>query len=79
MIEVYSKNNCQQCRMVKNFLASKSVEFIEINTSDNQEAIKMLKNLGVRSLPAVFENNELKFTGFAPTELQKLKGVSNGN
>ena len=43
MIEVYSKNNCQQCRMVKNFLTSKGVEYIEINTSDNQEAIKMLK------------------------------------
>ena len=40
MIKVYSKHNCVQCEMTKEFLKQNNVEFEEINIEENEEALE---------------------------------------
>lgn len=40
MIKVYSKHNCMQCEMTKEFLKQHNVEFEEINIEENEEALE---------------------------------------
>lgn len=65
MFTVYTKQNCAQCTMAKNLLASKQLEFstveIDYGTPIVGEKISredfMSKFPGVRELPMVVEND----------------------
>lgn len=72
MINVYSKNNCIQCKMTKNWLTDNDIKFKEINIEDELEGLEHLMMLGLSSLPVV-EYKDVLFTGFAPNKLKELK------
>lgn len=40
MIKVYSKTNCMQCEMTKEFLKANNVKFEEFNVEENEEALE---------------------------------------
>ena len=83
VVYVYTKPNCDQCKMVKKYLNNKNIPFVEINIENNEDIINFLKGQGISSAPAIFygetdKNNGLlledatKFTGNNQNELKKL-------
>lgn len=57
MIKVYSKPDCMQCAMTKEFLKQNNVEFEEINVEENEAALELIKSHGFFSLPVVTTND----------------------
>ena len=58
-IEIYTGNFCPFCMKAKNLLKKKSVEFKEINVS-NDEALRVKMSAmanGARSVPQIFVDN----------------------
>lgn len=76
MITVYSKHNCVQCEMTKEFLKQNNAEFEEINVEDNEEALELIKESGFKRLPVVIvtKNNSIEcaFSGFQIDKLEEL-------
>lgn len=83
VVYVYTKPNCDQCKMVKKYLNNKNIPFVEINMENNEDIINFLKGQGISDPPAIFygetdKNNGLllenatNFTGNNQNELKKL-------
>ena len=70
MVKVYTKENCIQCKQTKKYLKLRGIEFTEILASNKD--IDMLKSMGVQAMPAVFKDETLLFTGFRPSEVNRL-------
>lgn len=66
MITVYSKHNCVQCEMTKEFLKQNNVKFKEVNVFEDEEALELIKLHGFQRLPVVTRNNsfDFAFSGF---------------
>ncbi|EJO03848.1 glutaredoxin-like protein NrdH [Oenococcus oeni] len=71
-ITVYTKNNCVQCKMTKNFLTSMNIDFKEINIDEHPELIAQLKAEGHRQTPVVKISGFDSFSGFRPDALKKV-------
>lgn len=74
MITVYSKHNCVQCEMTKEFLKQNNVEFEEVNVFEDEEALELIKLHGFQRLPVVTRNNsfDFAFSGFQIDLLDEL-------
>lgn len=74
MITVYSKHNCVQCEMTKEFLKQNNVEFEEVNVLEEEEALELIQLHGFQRLPVVTRNNsfDFAFSGFQIDLLEKL-------
>lgn len=75
MITVYSKHNCVQCEMTKEFLKANKVEFEEINVEENEEALEVIKEKGFKTLPVVIVSKKgfvFEFNGFQIDLLEEL-------
>lgn len=55
MVVVYTKNNCQRCRMTKRRLTAKGVDFDEVNVEGEPYAADRLRDMGFREMPVVDE------------------------
>ena len=62
-IKVYTKNACGYCNMAKNLLKSKNITFEEVNIEDHPEAREFVINEGHRTMPQIYENNQLYVHG----------------
>ncbi|GBG95508.1 glutaredoxin [Ligilactobacillus salitolerans] len=71
-LELYTKNNCIQCKMTKKFLNEHQIEFAEKNINERPEYIDYLKDKGFRSVPVLENNAEPIVNGFRPDLLKKL-------
>ena len=74
MITVYSKHNCVQREMTKEFLKQNNVKFKEVNAEENEEALELIKMHGFQRLPVVTRNNsfDFAFSGFQIDLLEEL-------
>lgn len=74
MIKVYSKPNCVQCEMTKEFLKQNNVEFEEVNVFEEEEELKLIQLHGFKRLPVVTKNNsfDFAFSGFQIDLLDEL-------
>lgn len=74
MIKVYSKPDCMQCAMTKEFLKQNNVEFEEINVLADEAALELIKSKGFFSLPVVTTNDSFDFAwcGFRIDKLEEL-------
>lgn len=74
MITVYSKHNCVQCEMTKEFLKQNNVKFKEVNVFENEKALELIKLHGFQRLPVVTRNNsfDFAFSGFQIDLLDEL-------
>lgn len=73
-VVVYTKPNCAQCDFTKKFLNNYEIDYETINVYDNEEALQLLKDKGLSSMPVVSINDfEEHWTGFRPDELTKIK------
>ncbi|MDT9683397.1 glutaredoxin-like protein NrdH [Streptomyces sp. TRM76323] len=72
MIVLYSKRNCIQCKATKKMLDKIGVEYSEVNTDDNPDYLNSIKSNGFKQLPVIEKNGEMLFSGFRPSEINKL-------
>lgn len=74
MVTVYSKPNCVQCEMTKEFLKQNNIEFEEVNVFENEEALELIQLHGFERLPVVTRNNsfDFAFSGFQNDLLDEL-------
>lgn len=74
MITVYSKHNCVQCEMTKEFLKQNNVKFKEVNVFEDEEALELIKLHGFQRLPVVTRNDsfDFAFSGFQIDLLDEL-------
>lgn len=59
MIIVYSKKVCPNCVQLKAYLESKSVKYTELDIETNAAARDVLVKHGLRSVPQVFDAEQL--------------------
>ena len=71
-LELYTKNNCIQCKMTKNFLMQHDIAFEERNVNENPEYVDYLKNKGFQSVPVLEQDNNPIIRGFRPDLLKKI-------
>ncbi|MBN2014152.1 MAG: glutathione S-transferase N-terminal domain-containing protein [Candidatus Altiarchaeota archaeon] len=78
-IRVYSTKMCPYCRMAKEYLEEKGVEFEEIDVSiDREAAQEMIKKSGQMGVPQI-EINKRIIVGFDKEEIEKeLKAMKKG-
>lgn len=71
MVTIYSLPNCVQCESTKKFLRNKSIDYVEIDMSQNEEALQKVRELGFTQAPVV-EYGEEKWSGFRFDRLNTL-------
>ena len=70
-IKVYSTPTCPYCRMVKDFLKEKDVEFDDIDVSQNHEAAhEMMSKSGQMGVPQIEINGKV-IVGFDKAAIEK--------
>ena len=74
-IIIYTSNNCNPCKLAKDFFAANQYEFEERNVVDSKEYRKQLvEDLGYSSTPTIviksFDKQKV-FVGFNPTLITK--------
>ncbi len=71
-VKVYSTPGCNNCRMVKEFLKAKSVEFDDINIAADEDARNwLIEKTGHIGAPVVQIGDEFIF-GFDPKKMENL-------
>ncbi|HFI0682457.1 TPA: glutaredoxin-like protein NrdH [Streptococcus suis] len=73
MITIYSKPNCQACRMTKMVLDDLGVDYTHIDVTTDAEALDKVKTLGYSQMPVVEADGEF-WSGFQPDRLAELVG-----
>ena len=72
-VTVYTKKNCPQCMMTKEYMDALNIEYETIDVTDNDEAREHVKELGFTSLPVVVVENGEAWFGFRPDNIDLLK------
>ena len=70
-VVVYSSDTCSYCKMVKEYLNDKGVDFEERNISQDNEARKELIDAGFMGVPVVYIDDEV-IQGFDKDKLEEL-------
>ena len=65
---VYTQSRCGFCDAAKNLLEDSGIAFTEISIENDQDARIMLKDMGCKTVPQIF-NGELHIGGY--TELKE--------
>ena len=73
-ITLYSKPNCMQCNITKQFFEDNQVPFVIKDVFESEEAVEEVKALGFQSLPVIVAEGIEPFFGFRPDILETLVG-----
>ena len=68
---VYSKSNCQPCRLTKRAFDSKGVDYIEKRVDEYPEALAEIKALGYLQVPVVVVG-DVHWSGLNPDLINSL-------
>lgn len=68
-ITVYSAPGCTQCNATKKHLRRRSLEYNEIDISENPESKKYVEDKGFVQVPVVDMGNGDMFSGFRPDRI----------
>jgi glutaredoxin 3 len=78
-VTIYSTPTCPYCRMTKEYLKDKKVEFTDYNVAEDQEkAEEANKKSGQMAVPVIVidgDKEEKIIVGFAKEELDKALGL----
>ena len=72
-VTVYTKKNCPQCIMTKQYMDTLNIEYETIDATDNKEAREYVKSLGFQTLPVVVAESGEAWFGFRPDNIDLLK------
>jgi len=71
-VKVYSTETCPYCKMAKEWLKEKKIEFEDINVTSNQEAQKeMVEKSGQMGVPVIEIDGQIVI-GFNKPKLEEL-------
>ena len=75
-IIIYTSNNCNPCKLAKDFFAANQYEFEERNVAENKQYRDELLNMGYRSTPTIVINTSTSdkqkiFAGFNQSLINK--------
>lgn len=59
MYTIYTTNTCPFCVQAKKLLASKNLEYTEVNVQEDTTARDKLVEMGLPSVPQIFEDGKL--------------------
>jgi glutaredoxin-like protein NrdH len=68
-VDVYTKPNCQACKLTKRHLGKHGIEHTEL---DINEIIDEAKDRGIASAPVIAIDGELKWGGYRPDRIDAL-------
>lgn len=71
MVTVYTKQDCMQCKMTKNVLTQKGIEFTVKNVTEHPEYRDEVLALDYQALPVVVTDDDSWF-GFRPDKINEL-------
>lgn len=72
MVTVYTRENCQPCKMTKRELDKLGIAFEEVSISENPDVAAELVAEGFLAAPVVKTTTDA-WSGFAPT---KIRGIA---
>lgn len=72
-VTVYTKKNCPQCMMTKEYMDALNIEYEVIDVTNDEEAREHVKELGFTSLPVVVVEDGEAWFGFRPDNIDLLK------
>ena len=73
-VVVYSKPNCKNCILTKNWLTGNGTEFDTIDIMEDESAVDHIKGLGFLGVPVTVVEGQEPFDGFKPELLNKYLG-----
>ena len=71
-ITLYTKANCQPCRLSKRLLDDNEIEYEAVSVDDDPDTIEQLIALGHRQMPVVVVNDEEHWSGFRPDKVKAM-------
>lgn len=71
-VTVYTKPDCVQCDSTKRRLREREIPFVEIDLSENEEALDRLRGAGWMRAPVVETADGEMWSGFRPDRIRKL-------
>ncbi|MBM7824399.1 glutaredoxin-like protein NrdH [Arcanobacterium pluranimalium] len=74
-ITVYTKPSCVQCNATKRALDKGGLEYVEVDLTQDEEALATVKALGYQQAPVVFADGD-HWAGFRPDKIKALITVS---
>lgn len=72
MVTLYSKSDCQPCRLTARALNAKGIEFREEKVDESPEALARIKELGYLQAPVVFVSEDNHWSGLQPDKINQL-------
>lgn len=72
MVTLYTKDNCQPCKITKRELNRLGIDYTEISMEANPEVIAMLVEKGFQSAPVVMTEEGDSWAGLQPTKIRAL-------
>ncbi|WP_113718101.1 glutaredoxin family protein [Arthrobacter dokdonensis] len=72
-VTVYSKPGCQQCRFTCRSLDHAGIAYDVVDLTTNAAALEYVQDLGYSQAPVVVVNDHDHWSGFNPTEIERLK------
>lgn len=75
-VTVYGKPDCKQCEFTKKYLDDMGTPYNYVDVSEDEEALKEIKDFGYMGVPVVAVNSlDDSWGGFRPDKLEELRGV----
>jgi glutaredoxin-like protein NrdH len=71
MVTLYTLPACVQCDSTKRVLTRNSIEYLEVDLSQDPEAMALVKELGYTAAPVVVIGDD-HWSGFRPDKLSAL-------
>ncbi|MHA7299380.1 glutaredoxin family protein [Pseudarthrobacter sp. MDT1-22] len=71
-IVLYSKPGCQQCRLTAMSFDKARIAYTSIDLTSNDAALEYVQDLGYAQAPVVVVDDHHHWSGFNPTEIERL-------
>jgi glutaredoxin-like protein NrdH len=71
-IILYGKPGCQQCRLTSLSLDKAGIKYTSVDLTTNDAALEYVQDLGYAQAPVVVVDDHHHWSGFNPTEIERL-------